>query len=104
MTIQQIFSEGFRTGRTPNISENEAWEEFKKTMPEERLFTLDEMKKCWEDACNAILSDISYGFLHPANQAKTNSLRDAEIFQALGETIKNFPKPPFKSLGVTLKQ
>lgn len=53
--------------------------------------TIQQALEVWEDACKDLLKDIAQVFLDKSNQAKADTLRDAEFFQAVGETIENFP-------------
>lgn len=46
--------------------------------------------KIWNDACEAMLEEISKGFAANMHKADFN---DQPVFQAIAETIKNFPKP-----------
>jgi hypothetical protein len=52
------------------------------------------VKEIWDAACKETLRLISETFLDPSNQSKADSVRDKEVFQAVGETITNFPIPP----------
>jgi hypothetical protein len=54
-----------------------------------------EKQVIWEDACNTILKDIANTFLSKSNQNKADSINDKDVFQAIGETIQNFPIPKF---------
>jgi hypothetical protein len=54
-----------------------------------------EKQVIWEDACNTILKDIATTFLSKSNQNKADSINDKDVFQAIGETIQNFPIPKF---------
>lgn len=56
---------------------------------------ITEKEEIWEAACRATLKDISISFLAKRNQSKVNSNRDRDIIQAIGETIQNFPIPPY---------
>ena len=46
--------------------------------------------KIWNDACEAMLEEISKGFAANMHKADFN---DQPVFQAIAETIKKFPKP-----------
>jgi len=48
-------------------------------------------KQIWELSAKKVLSDISETFLNKDNQAKAMLNADKVVFQAIGETIKNFP-------------
>lgn len=52
-----------------------------------------EKQVIWEDACNTILKDIAKVFL--SNQDKADRQSDKDVFQAIGETIQNFPIPKY---------
>jgi len=54
-----------------------------------------EKQVIWEDACNTILKDIANTFLSKSNQDKAGQQSDKDVFQAIGETIQNFPIPKF---------
>jgi hypothetical protein len=54
-----------------------------------------EKQVIWEDACNTILKDIANTFLSKSNQNKAGLQSDKDVFQAIGETIQNFPIPKF---------
>jgi hypothetical protein len=54
-----------------------------------------EKQVIWEDACNTILKDIANVFLSKSNQDKAGQQSDKDVFQAIGETIQNFPIPKF---------
>jgi hypothetical protein len=54
-----------------------------------------EKQVIWEDACNTILKDIATTFLSKSNQDKAGLQSDKDVFQAIGETIQNFPIPKF---------
>jgi hypothetical protein len=51
----------------------------------------------WDEACEKTLSDISETFLNNENINKANRESDKDVFIAVGETIKNFPKPVFNT-------
>lgn len=54
-----------------------------------------EKQVIWEDACNTILKDIATVFLSKSNQDKAGLQSDKDVFQAIGETIQNFPIPKY---------
>ena len=54
-----------------------------------------EKQVIWEDACNTILKDIANTFLSKSNQNKAGLQSDKDFFQAIGETIQNFPIPKY---------
>lgn len=54
-----------------------------------------EKQVIWEDACNTILKDIANTFLSKSNQNKAGLQSDKDVFQAIGETIQNFPIPKY---------
>lgn len=58
---------------------------------DEPTLTIQQALEVWEDACKDLLKDIAQVFLDKSNQAKADTLRDADVFQAVGETIENFP-------------
>lgn len=62
-------------------------------LPDESIptITIQQALEVWEDACKDLLKDIAQIFLDKSNHAKADTLRDAEVFQAVGETIENFP-------------
>ncbi|HRP30494.1 MAG TPA: hypothetical protein PKV73_01315 [Agriterribacter sp.] len=53
--------------------------------------TIQQALEVWDDACKDLLKDIAQVFLDKSNQAKSDKLRDADVFQAVGESIENFP-------------
>lgn len=48
-------------------------------------------KDVWDLSAKKVLSDISDTFLNEENQSKALLNADKVVFQAVGETIKNFP-------------
>jgi len=54
-----------------------------------------EKQVIWENACNTILKDIANTFLSKSNQNKAGLQSDKDVFQAIGETIQNFPIPKY---------
>lgn len=56
----------------------------------------DYAKKCWEDACEKTLQDIAEAFLNKNNLKKADRESDKDVFLAIGETIRNFPKPKYE--------
>lgn len=53
----------------------------------------EEIKEAWIKGCCQTLKDISDTFLNEDNLRKSDRLSDRDIFQAVGETIRNFPIP-----------
>ena len=53
-------------------------------------------KQKWDDACEKTLSDISATFLNETNIKKADRESDKDVFLAIGQTIKNFPKPKYE--------
>lgn len=53
-------------------------------------------KAKWNEACEKILSDISATFLDENKLKNSDRSSDKDVFIAIGETIKNFPKPAYK--------
>ena len=53
----------------------------------------EQVKEAWIKGCCQILKDISDTFLNEDNLRKSDRLSDRDIFQAVGETIRNFPIP-----------
>lgn len=51
----------------------------------------------WDKACHATLKSIANTFLNGENQKKAMLGSDKVVFQAIGETIENFPTPQFPS-------
>lgn len=62
-----------------------------KNEPTITTLTIQQALEVWDDACKDLLKDIAQVFLDKSNQAKADTLRDADVFQAVGETIENFP-------------
>ena len=54
-----------------------------------------EKQVIWEDACNTILKDIANTFWSKSNKNKAGLQSDKDVFQAIGETIQNFPIPKY---------
>ena len=54
-----------------------------------------EGKEIWDKACKTLLNDISKTFLSKSNKDKAYKSSDKDVFQAVGETILNFPIPDF---------
>lgn len=52
-------------------------------------------KVIWNKACYSTLQSISATFLNGENQKKAMLNSDKVVFQAIGETIENFPMPAF---------
>lgn len=78
-------------GKNPTDFESESFhliEWLDESIP---TLTIQQALEVWEDACKDLLKDIAQVFLDKSNQAKADTLRDAEVFQAVGETIENFP-------------
>lgn len=48
-------------------------------------------KEVWNLSAKEVLSGISETFLNKENQSKAMLNADKVVFQAIGETIKNFP-------------
>lgn len=66
----------------------------------EANFALNEGKQAgvsgeqiWKLACNELLANIAWTFANPDNTAKADNNYDKVVFEALGETIQNFPVP-----------
>ena len=55
-------------------------------------------KFIWDKACNTILKNISKSFLLKSNQNKADKNSDKDVFQAIGETIINFPLPMYNEV------
>lgn len=53
------------------------------------------LKGIWINACCQTLKDISITFLKEENLSKADSISDRDVFQAIGESIRNFPIPDF---------
>jgi hypothetical protein len=66
--------------------------------PKETIIKDFSNKAIWEYACRTILKDISQTFLSKSNQNKADKSSDKDVFQAVGETIKNFPIPEYRGL------
>lgn len=45
--------------------------------------------------CKETLRQLAQTFLDPSNQAKADRTGDKDVFQAIGETIQNFPIPDY---------
>ncbi|MES2382339.1 MAG: hypothetical protein V4538_14935 [Bacteroidota bacterium] len=75
------------------------WEPLFPAPKPEQLPQVEPVQKAWysmEDMENygkQLLKDISTTFLYPFNQDKADKKSDKDVFQALGETILNFPLP-----------
>lgn len=54
---------------------------------------MNKAEEIWNEACKQTLKAISEGFLNPVNQSKAERLPYRLVFQAIGETITNFPIP-----------
>lgn len=80
---------------------------FKSINEDDKLFNAylsgyNEANRCitidvWDTACRTILKEISITFLSKENQDKADIDSDRDVFQAIGETIQNFPIPKFKN-------
>ena len=55
----------------------------------------DSRQVVWDKACHATLRSIAATFLNVENQKKAMLNSDKVVFQAIGETIENFPPPVF---------
>lgn len=52
-------------------------------------------EQIWKLACNELLANIAWTFGNPDNIAKADNNYDKVVFEALGETIQNFPIPKY---------
>jgi len=53
-------------------------------------------KQKWSDGCEKTLSNIALTFIDDKNINKAERESDKDVFLAIGETIKNFPKPEYE--------
>lgn len=53
-------------------------------------------KSKWNDGCEKTLLNISLTFIDEKNINKADRESDKDVFLAIGQTIKNFPKPEYE--------
>ena len=67
-------------------------------LPYTKEFILEAMNEYaelkWKEGCDKLLKDISNTFLDGVRKADKES--DKDIYQAIGETIQDFPIPNYK--------
>ena len=55
-------------------------------------------KQKWNEGCEKILSNIAITFIDEKNINKADRESDKDVFLAIGQTIKNFPKPEYEQV------
>ena len=53
-------------------------------------------KSKWNEGCEKTLSNIALTFIDEKNINKAERESDKDVFLAIGQTIKNFPKPEYE--------